>query len=174
MVDPQTGTELQAGEDGELWARGYSLMQGFHRREREEVFEPDGWYRAGDAGHFDVDGWFYFIPRLGEMIKTAGGANVTPAEVEVALCEFPEVLEAYVTGVPAPGGGELVAAAVVPQPGEPLDGDELRGRLKGDLAAYKVPKHIWICTIEDLPFAESGKMMKRTLAELLAERVAPN
>jgi len=53
-------------------------MQGFHRREREEVFEPDGWYRTGDAGHFDADGWFYFTGRLGEMIKTAGGANVTP------------------------------------------------------------------------------------------------
>ena len=57
---------------------GYSLMQGLQRREREDVFEPDGWYRTGDAGHFDDDGWFYFTGRLGEMIKTPGGANVTP------------------------------------------------------------------------------------------------
>jgi acyl-CoA synthetase (AMP-forming)/AMP-acid ligase II len=171
-VDPDTGVELPPGEDGELWVRGYSLMQGFHRREREEVFEPDGWYRTGDAGHFDADGWFYFIGRLGEMIKTAGGANVTPAEVEAAVSAYPEVLEAYVTGIPAPGGGELVAAAVVPRSGEQLDGDALRGRLKGDLAAYKVPKYFWICAKSDLPFLESGKLKKRELAELLAARFA--
>ena len=78
VVDPDTLEEVPAGVDGELWARGYSLMQGLHRREREDVFEPDGWYRTGDAGHFDADGWFYFTGRLGEMIKTPGGANVAP------------------------------------------------------------------------------------------------
>ena len=63
--------------------------RGCTRREREDVFEPDGWYRTGDAGHFDADGWFYFTGRLGEMIKTPGGANVTPAEVEAALDGLP-------------------------------------------------------------------------------------
>ena len=85
-------------------------MQGLQRREREEVFEPDGWYRTGDAGHFDADGWFYFTGRLGEMIKTPGGANVTPAEVEAALMTYPDVLEAYVTGIPAEGGGSSSSA----------------------------------------------------------------
>ena len=150
--------------------RGYSLMQGLYRREREEVFEPDGWYRTGDAGHFDEDGWFYFTGRLGEMVKTPGGANVTPAEVEAALMALPEVLEAYVTGIPG-DGGQLVVGAVVPRVGETLDGDDLRARLKGELSAYKVPKYLWVCAKSDLPFLQSGKIKKQELAELLAEQV---
>ena len=173
VVDPETGVELPAGADGELWVRGYSLMQGLHRREREDVFEPDGWYRTGDAGHFDADGWFYFTGRLGEMIKTPGGANVTPAEVEGALMAYPDVLEAYVTGIPAAGGGHLVVGAVVPRGGHAVDGDELRARLRADLSAYKVPKHLWVCAKSDLPFLQSGKIKKQELAEQLAARITP-
>src|SRR5215207_1034134 len=170
VVDPDTGAEVRSGEDGELWVRGYSLMQGLYRREREDVFEPDGWYRTGDAGHFDEDGWFYFTGRLGEMVKTPGGANVAPAEVEAALMAYPEVLEAYVTGIPGPGG-QLVVGAVVPRADETLDGEDLRARLKGELSAYKVPKYLWVCAKSDLPFLQSGKIKKQELAELLAERV---
>jgi acyl-coenzyme A synthetase/AMP-(fatty) acid ligase len=104
------------------------------------------------------------------MIKTAGGANVTAAEVEAALMAYPEVLEAYVTGIPALGGGQQVAGAVVPRSGQELDSDVLRARLKGNLAAYKVPKHLWICAKADLPFLESGKLKRRELTELLAAR----
>ena len=147
-------------------------MQGLQRREREEVFEPDGWYRTGDAGHFDADGWFYFTGRLGDMIKTPGGANVTPAEVEIALMAYPDVLEAYVTGIPAADGGQLVVGAIVARGGEALDGDELRARLKDDLSAYKVPQHLWVCAKSDLPFLDSGKIKKQELAELLAARYA--
>jgi len=171
VVDPETGGEVPVSVDGELWVRGYSLMQGLQRREREEVFEPDGWYRTGDAGHFDADGWFYFTGRLGEMIKTPGGANVTPAEVEAALMAYPDVLEAYVTGIPAgPGGGQLVVGAVVPRGDAALDVDELRARLKGDLSAYKVPNHLWVCAKSELPFLPSGKIKKQDLTEQLANR----
>ncbi len=170
VVDPDTLEEVPAGVDGELWARGYSLMQGLHRREREEVFEPDGWYRTGDAGHFDEDGWFFFTGRLGEMVKTSGGANVAPAEVEAALMAYPDVLEAYVTGIPADGRGELVVGAVVPRGDATIDADELRARLKRDLSAYKVPKHLWVCTKAELPFLDSGKIKKQELAEMLAAR----
>ena len=152
--------------------RGYALMQGLQRREREDVFQRDGWYRTGDAGHFDADGWFYFTGRLGEMIKTPGGANVAPAEVEAALMAYPDVLEAYVAGIPAERGGELVVGAVVPRGGATVDGDELRARLKGDLSAYKVPKHLWVCAKSELPFLQSGKIKKQELAEQLAARWA--
>ncbi len=170
VVDPETGDELPPGAPGELWVRGYSLMQGLQRREREDVFEPDGWYRTGDGGHFDDDGWFYFTGRLGEMIKTPGGANVAPAEVEAALTAYPDVLEAYVTGVPS-DGGQLVAGAVVPRGDATLDGDELCARLKGDLSAFKVPKHLWVCAKADLPFLASGKIKKQELADRLAEQM---
>jgi acyl-CoA synthetase (AMP-forming)/AMP-acid ligase II len=170
VVDPDTLEEVPTGGDGELWARGYSLIQGLQRREREDVFEPDGWYRTGDAGHFDEDGWFYFTGRLGEMIKTPGGANVTPSEVEGALMSYPDVLEAYVTGIPAEGGGELVVSAVVPRGTAELHGDELRARLKKKLSAYKVPKHVWVCSKADLPFLQSGKIAKQELAAQLTAR----
>jgi acyl-CoA synthetase (AMP-forming)/AMP-acid ligase II len=173
VVDPDTLDEVPAGTDGELWVRGYSLMQGLHRREREDVFEPDGWYRTGDAGHFDADGWFYFTGRLGEMVKTPGGANVAPAEVEAALMAYPDVLEAYVTGVPAPGDGQLVVGAVVPRGDATIDADELRARLKGDLSAYKVPKQLWVCAKSELPFLPSGKIKKQELAEQLASQLEP-
>jgi acyl-CoA synthetase (AMP-forming)/AMP-acid ligase II len=170
VVDPETLDEVPVGDDSELWVRGYSLMQGLQRREREDVFEPDGWYRTGDVGHFDADGWFYFKGRLGEMIKTPGGANVTPAEIEAVLVGYDDVLEAYVTGIPAGDTGQLVVAAVVPRVEGALDGDELRGRLKGDLSAYKVPKHIWVCAKRELPFLDSGKIKKQELAARIEQR----
>lgn len=172
VVDPDTLDEVPVGVDGELWARGYSLMLGLHRHEREDVFEPDGWYRTGDAGHFDADGFFYFTGRLGEMIKTPGGANVAPAEVEAALMTYPDVLEAYVTGIPAAteGRGELVVGAVVPRGDATIDPDELRVRLKGDLSAYKVPKHLWVCAKSELPFLVSGKIKKQELSDQLSAR----
>ncbi len=172
VVDPETRTELPTGEDGELWARGYSLMQGLQRREREDVFEPDGWYRTGDVGHFDADGWFYFKGRLGEMIKTPGGANVTPAEIEAVLVGYEDVSEAYVTGIPATDTGQLVVAAVVPRADVVVDAEELRARLKSDLSAYKVPKHIWVCAKSELPFLDSGKIRKQELAARIAQRVS--
>ncbi len=163
---------MPAGDDGELWVRGYSLMQGLHRREREEVFEPDGWYRTGDAGHFDEDGWFYFTGRLGEMVKTPGGANVTPAEVESALHGISRGARGLRHRHPRRRRRQLVVGAVVPRGDAALDSDELRARLKGDLSAYKVPKHLWVCAKSDLPFLQSGKIKKQELAELLAERFA--
>jgi acyl-CoA synthetase (AMP-forming)/AMP-acid ligase II len=172
VVDPDSGVELAAGQDGELWARGYALMQGLHRLEREQVFEPDGWYRTGDAGHFDADGWFYFTGRLGEMVKTPGGASVAPAEVEAALMGYPDVLEAYVTGIPADSGAAIVVAAVVPRGGETLDDETVRRRLKADLSAYKIPRRVWVCAKEELPFLQSGKIDKKSLATLLAVKYA--
>src|SRR5690606_8132022 len=60
IVDPETGDDVPAGQVGEVWVRGYSVMAGLHKRERSEVFTPDGWYRTGDAGRFDADGHLFF------------------------------------------------------------------------------------------------------------------
>jgi len=84
IVDPLTGKEGAPGELGELWVRGSSVMLGLYKREREEVFTSDGWYRSGDAGYFDAEGHFYFKGRLGEQIKSSG-VNVTPREIELVL-----------------------------------------------------------------------------------------
>jgi acyl-CoA synthetase (AMP-forming)/AMP-acid ligase II len=171
IVDPATGRTLPPGEEGEICVRGYSVMQGLYKVEREQAFDPDGFYHTGDAGWFDADGWLYFKGRLGEMVKT-GGANVTPTEVETVLLTYPEVLEAYVTGIPDADRGQLVVAAVVPRVGHSIDADTLRARLKSDLSAYKVPRHIWVCAKEELPFTDSGKVRKPQLAERIAQLVS--
>ncbi len=168
IVDPQTGETLGPGRVGEICVRGYSLMLGLYKREREEVFDRDGYYHTGDAGHFDAEGYLFFSARLGEMIKAAG-ANVTPREVEVAIEALPEVVSAFVVGVPDPVRGQAVAAAVVLKRGAALDADTASARLRDELASYKVPRHWLFASKEELPFTDSGKIDKKRLAVLLAE-----
>jgi acyl-CoA synthetase (AMP-forming)/AMP-acid ligase II len=169
VIDPETGETLPPAEFGELCVRGYNLMQGLHKVEREDTFDPDGFYRTGDGGYFDAAGVLFFKGRLGEMIKT-GGANVTPSEVEQALLAFEEVKAAHVVGLPDPDRGQQVAAAVVLELDQNIDADSLRGRLKGEIAAYKVPRMLVIVTSEELPFTDSGKIDKQRLAAELARR----
>jgi acyl-CoA synthetase (AMP-forming)/AMP-acid ligase II len=171
VVDPETGATLPPGELGELCVRGYSLMQRLYKLPRRETFDADGFYHTGDAGFFDADGVLWFQGRLGEMIKS-GGANVTPSEVEAVLASYPEVKAAFVVGLPDPSRGQNVAAAVVAEAGQAIDADALKRRVKGELSAYKVPRHVWVFEDGTLPFTDSGKIDKRRLETLLAERVA--
>jgi acyl-coenzyme A synthetase/AMP-(fatty) acid ligase len=170
VVDPDTGQPLPPGTPGEICVRGTSLMLGLHKVEREDTFTPDGFYRTGDGGHFDAEGVLWFRGRLGDFIKT-GGANVTPSEVEQALAAQPEVKEAYVVGLSDPERGQVVAASVVLAPEARVGPDELLRRLRGELAAYKVPRHLFFDALKDLPFTDSGKIDKRGLARLLEERL---
>lgn len=172
VVDPLTLEDVPVGEVGEVWLRGYPLMLGLHKRERVETFTDDGWYRTGDAGRFDADGHFFFTGRMGDLIKSSG-MNITPREVEVALEEQPEVAMAFVTGVDHPTRGQDVVAAVALRPGESLDPDEARARVKVELASYKVPRHVAVFASQaELPMLDSGKVDRRRLAALLEERFA--
>ncbi|ORA18736.1 class I adenylate-forming enzyme family protein [Mycobacterium asiaticum] len=172
LVDPVTGQQVPNGTPGEIWVRGFSLMQRLHKREREEVFTPDGYYRTGDCGVRHDDGWITFTGRLGDLIKTGGGANVTPGEVELALADCAGVLEAYVVGTEDAANGTVVAAAVVPRGDASLDGEALRSQLRARLSAYKVPKFIWVTAKQDLPFTASGKVKKSELAQQLSRLLA--
>jgi acyl-CoA synthetase (AMP-forming)/AMP-acid ligase II len=169
LIDPDTGDPVPDGTPGEIWARGYSLMQRLHKREREEVFTPDGYYRTGDCGVRSPDGWITFTGRLGDMIKTGGGTNVTPSEVELALCNCDGVLEAYVVGADHPDHGTVVAAAVVPRGDAALDADTLRKEVRSFLSAYKAPKFVWIAAKDELPFTATGKLKKLDLARQLSD-----
>ncbi len=171
IVDPGTGDELPAGQAGEIWIRGYSLMLGLLGRDPADVFEPGGWYRTGDRGLLDPDGHLFFQGRLGTVIK-AGGANVAPREVELAIESHPGVMHAFVVGVPAAGGrGEAVAAAVVAKPGTALDPADLQARLRREMASYKVPRHMAVfAEQQDLPWLESGKIDLQALRRLLTAR----
>ena len=171
IVDPGTGDELPAGQAGEIWIRGYSLMLGLLGRDPADVFEPGGWYRTGDRGLLDPDGHLFFQGRLGTVIK-AGGTNVAPREVELAIESHPGVMHAFVVGVPAADGrGEAVAAAVVAKPGTALDPADLQARLRREMASYKVPRHMAVfAEQQDLPWLESGKIDLQALHRLLTAR----
>jgi acyl-CoA synthetase (AMP-forming)/AMP-acid ligase II len=166
----ENGQELPPGEVGEIVVRGNLLMLGQYKREREEVFEPGGWYRTGDLGCLS-DGVLYFRGRLKKVIKSAG-SNVTPEEVENALLGLPGVEKAFVLGLPAGDRGEDVVAAVAAREG--VDGEDLRARLRGQLAGFKVPRYIAVLKQEDIPLMASGeKVDTRALRALIAVRWHP-
>ncbi|MDE0950880.1 MAG: class I adenylate-forming enzyme family protein [Halioglobus sp.] len=167
VVDPDTGEHLATGTEGEICIRGYNVMQGLYKVEREDSFDADGFYRSGDSGHLNEDGFLFFTARLGELIKTAG-ANVTPLEVEITIDEQPEIQCSYVVGLPHPDRGQEVAGAIVLNAGQSLDAGELRKRLKQELASYKVPSKIFFCTRDEIPFTDSGKVDKRRLTDYLS------
>jgi acyl-CoA synthetase (AMP-forming)/AMP-acid ligase II len=170
IVDPVTLEDQPVGDTGELWIRGYSVMLGLHKKERSEVFTPEGWYRTGDGGYFDEDGHFYFTGRMGDLIK-ASGMNITPRDVELALEALPEVVLAFVCGIPAGERGEDVVAAIALSPGETLDEEEARKRVKEEIASYKVPRRILVFGDQtELPWLDSGKVDRRRLAAILEER----
>ncbi len=123
----------------------------------------DGWFRTGDVGYQDADGFFYILDRLKDMIVT-GGENVYSGEVEAVIYEHPAVLEAAVFGIPDRKWGELVAACVVLKPGKALSGDELIDHCRRSLANYKVPRRVEFSDTE-LPKSGTGKILKRVLRE---------
>jgi acyl-CoA synthetase (AMP-forming)/AMP-acid ligase II len=174
IVDPDTGEDVPEGGEGEVYLRGYSLMHGLYKKERADVFDPDGWYRSGDRGLFR-DGWFFFTGRQSALIKTAG-ANVAPEEVERCLMELADVRAAFVVGVPDPVRGQDVAALVVPAAG-PVDLGAAHAHARERLASYKRPRHILEITDDQVPWMASQKVDQRGLVALAvtlaAEASAP-
>ena len=168
IIDADSGERLPAGTDGEVCIRGYNVMQGLYKVEREDCFDVDGFLHSGDSGHLNDEGFLFFNARLGDLIKTAG-ANVTPREVEIAIDEQPEIQSSYVVGLPHPDRGEEVTGAIILNAGHTLDAEELRRRLKRDLSSYKVPSKLFFCAKEDIPFTDSGKVDKRRLIDYLSE-----
>ncbi|EFC79553.1 class I adenylate-forming enzyme family protein [Parafrankia sp. EUN1f] len=165
IVDPADGRVLGPGEVGELWLRGPFLMEGYHGRERHDVFDADGWYHCGDLFRADADGYLYFQGRDGDVIKT-GGANVSPVEVEATIRDVAG-LTAHVVGLPDGARGQIVAAAVRVPAGRSVDADQLRRRLAEQLSAYKVPRRIMLLAEHEVPTMSSGKIDVPALRELL-------
>lgn len=166
IVDPDSGQPLPANAEGELCVRGYSLMQGLYKMEREEVFDKDGFYHTGDICHLNEDKVLFFHGRSGDMIKT-GGANVTPQEVEAVINLQAEVLQSFVVGVADEARGQLVAAVVMLNAGASLAADDLASRLRDQLASYKLPRHYFFKNRDEIPFADSGKVDRRSLIQQL-------
>ena len=126
IVDPATLEDVPVGEHGEIWLRTPQRFQGYLGKPEETaaVITEDGWFRTGDMGKVDADGFVYVEDRLKDMIIT-GGENVYSPEVERVLAEHPSVMEVAVIGVPDDRWGETVKAVVVPRPGHRIDEADL-------------------------------------------------
>jgi acyl-CoA synthetase (AMP-forming)/AMP-acid ligase II len=165
-VDPETGEPQPEMEEGELWLRGHGVMHGYYKKEREEVFDENGWFHTGDRV-FMHGGRPYFVGRFTEMVKSQG-ANVAPREVELFLETFDEVLYAFVVGMPHAERGEEVAAVLVAASGREIDPTDLQARAREQISAYKVPTRIEIWAEEDVPWLGSGKPDKLAIKERLS------
>jgi acyl-CoA synthetase (AMP-forming)/AMP-acid ligase II len=143
--------------DGELTIRGPYVMQRYYKRSREECFDEDGWFHTGDVVRTDAEGFVYFIGRRGAMIKTAG-ANVAPAEVERAIAKVTGGAVAHVLGLPDAERGQLVAAVVALEDDGAFDEAAVRGLLKAELSAYKIPRRFAAIPRSEIPVLSSGKV----------------
>lgn len=170
IVDRDTGEAAPAGEVGELHLRGHTLMQGYYKREREEVFGPDGFFATGDLCREDEEGYLYFAGRASQMIKTSG-ANVSPREVEVALMRHPQVREAFVFGMPDDLRGEVVTAVLVPAAGAEIDVPTLLAQLRHEISPYKAPKAAFVIEHDAVPRTHSDKVDKSRLKEMVGREM---
>jgi malonyl-CoA/methylmalonyl-CoA synthetase len=157
-------------ETGAIQIRGDNVFAGYWRNpsKTREEFTADGWFRTGDLGVFDGDGYLSIVGRAKDVIIT-GGYNVYPKEVELVIDTIPGVVESAVVGVPHPDFGEAVTAAVVLDGGAEAPSEAaVVAHLKTQLANYKVPKRVHF--LSALPRNAMGKVQKNLLREQLVER----
>ncbi|GAB3989095.1 long-chain-fatty-acid--CoA ligase [Nocardioides marmoraquaticus] len=162
VVDPATEEDVAVGEHGELWLRTPQLMQGYLGKPdaTADVITDDGWFRTGDLGKVDADGYVYVEDRLKDMI-ISGGENIYSPEVERVLAEHPAVMEVAIIGVPDDRWGETVKAVVSLHPGAEATEQEIIDHCRAHLARYKCPGSVEF--LEALPRNPTGKILKRDL-----------
>jgi malonyl-CoA/methylmalonyl-CoA synthetase len=155
---------LPAGEIGGIEVRGPNVFKGYWRlpEKTKEEFTADGWFKTGDVGKIDAEGYVTIVGRSKDLI-ISGGYNVYPAEIEGYVNDMPGVAESAVIGVPHPDFGEAVVAVVVAKPGAALDGGTISAALKQQIANFKVPKQVYV--VPELPRNTMGKVQKNLLRE---------
>lgn len=161
--DPTVRQDLPEGADtvGEIAIKGPNIMKGYYgRQDATDEAIVDGWFRSGDLGRKDADGWFYIVDRSKDMI-IRGGYNVYPREIEEVLLTHPEVSLAAVIGVPHESHGEEVKAFVILTKDATVTADELVEWGKQEMATYKYPRSVEI--VDALPMTATGKILKREL-----------
>ena len=162
VVSLDNSKELQPGEMGEIQVRAESLMSGYLPAEATREAFSDGWYRTGDVGYVEPDGWVHLTDRFKEMIKVRG-FQVAPAEVEGVLLGHPAVADTAVFGVPDPVNGESIIAAVTLDKENKTGPDDLIKHVADRLASYKKPAKVII--VDEIPRLPSGKALRRVLKE---------
>jgi long-chain acyl-CoA synthetase len=160
-VFDDAGNKLTQGEVGEICARGPQVMSGYWEKSNEGVFFPGGWFRTGDVGLMDTEGFFKIVDRKKDMIKVSG-FNVYPNEIENVVAENPKVLEVAAIGVPDVKSGEVIKVYIVKRDLS-LTEEEVKKYCHENLTNYKVPKFVEFRT--ELPKSNVGKILRRVLKE---------
>jgi len=166
VVDAQNRA-VPVGEIGDIQVKGPNVFVGYWRMPEKttQEFTSDGFFKTGDVGKQEVDGYVTIVGRSKDLI-ICGGYNVYPAELESYINDMPGVLESAVVGVPHPDFGEVGVAVVVARPGSSLDGADILARLKASVANYKVPKRCLV--VAELPRNVMGKVQKNLLRQQVA------
>lgn len=162
VMDPETLIDVtESGAVGELWVQGPNVSTGYWNNPKatRQAFTDDGWFRTGDLGRRDEDGYFFIVDRLKDMVLS-GGENIYPAQIENALFTHPEVVDVAVIGVPDEKWGETVCA-VVQFRGEPATLDEVREFLSTRIASYKLPRALVVT--DEVARNGSGKLDKQRI-----------
>ena len=161
---PLPGVDVRLGQDGGVEVRGPNVFAGYWGRAdaTAQAFTTDGWFRTGDIGTYDEDGYLYLVGRASDLIIT-GGYNVYPREVEDVIGELPDVLDVAVVGLPDSTWGERVAAFYVSASGDLIEEDALTILLENRLAGFKHPR-VWI-RVDELPRNAMGKVRRDVLRD---------
>jgi len=164
VVHPDTGQSIAAGQDGEIMVRGWAMMKGYHDPppEAAPAFDSEGWYRSGDLGALDPEGYLTYLGRLRERLRV-GGENVSPEELSVFIRRHPAVEAVEVFGVPDGRLGEVPAAAVKKRKGSSLSESELLDFCRERMAGFKIPRHIRF--VETMPLNSSNKINRKVLRQ---------
>jgi fatty-acyl-CoA synthase len=162
--DPETGAVLDVGAVGEICARGYNVMIGYHDNEEatRAAIDAESWLHTGDLGKLDKRGFIRVTGRVKDMI-IRGGENHFPAEIENALIEHPQIAEVAVVGIPDEKWGEVISAFIRSDDHKPLDIDDLKSFCRNHLSPQKTPS-IWR-RVDAFPLTGSGKIQKFRIRE---------
>ena len=157
--DPETGAPLPVGTHGQLMVKGYTVMKGYYEKPEAtaQSFTEDGWFLTGDMAMLRDDGRYVFLGRYKDMLKV-GGENVAPAEIEARLMGLEGVSAVAIVGYPDERLHEVAVAYIVRAPGSDLSEDEVLSALKGNIASFKIPRHVLFA--DDFPMTPSGKVQK--------------
>lgn len=170
IVDPDTGDVVPRGARGEFCTKGYSVMHGYWGDEEKtrEAIDADGWMHTGDLATMDAEGYVNIVGRIKDMV-IRGGENIYPREIEEFLYRMPQVQDVQVVGIPDKRYGEELCAWIIAKPGATLTEDAVRDFCKGQIAHYKVPRHIRFVT--EFPMTVTGKIQKFKIRDAMKEQL---
>ena len=165
VVNPETGVECAADEQGELCCRGYNVMKGYYKKPEAtaEVIDSEGWLHSGDLGIKDKDGYFKVTGRIKDMI-IRGGENIYPREIEEFLYEMDGIKDVQVAGISDKKYGEVPAAFIIRKENTALKEEDVIDYCRGKISRFKIPQYVFF--VESYPMTGSGKIQKYKLGEL--------